>query len=458
MKATNNNLKNELFKISWPIFVEFLLFMLLGSVDIFMLGKYSDDAVAGVGVVNQVINMVNIMFGIITSGTTIVCAQYIGAKKKHEDIIKLVGTSLIVNVILGLLLSGVMVVFSTIILRAMNIAPELMIYSEKFMKIVGGFIFVQAISMTFTSVLRSYGYTKICMYVTFLMNIINIIGNYIFIFGNFGAPELGVAGSAISTSSSKIIGTIILGVFLFKNVLKGFSFDFLKIFPKEELKNIFKMGGPAAGEELSYNLTKLVCTVILTYISIEALTTNSYINNICMFIYVFSVSIAQGTSILVGRLVGKGENEKAYTLCMSSLKKAFLVSTIMAFIVAFFAKYILGIFTTNDTIITLGASVLFVNAFLEPGRTFNVVIINSLRAAGDVRFPVYVGICSMWTIGVGLSYILSVKLGLGMPGMWAALALDEWVRGIIMYFRWKSRKWCGKGVATINLEEVNSVA
>lgn len=445
---TNSKIKLEenLFKITWPIFVESLLFMLLGSVDIFMLGKYSDDAVGAVGVVNQIINMLNLLFGIITSGTTIICSQYIGAKKKDEDIIRLVGTSLIVNIFIGIIISLILFLFSGFILRAMNVPKEFMLYSTQFIEIVGGFIVIQAIIMTFTSVIRSFGFTKICMYTTLIMNIINIMLNYILIFGNFGAPSLGVQGSAISTTISKIIGTIFLGYFLFKKILPKFSFKYLKEFPKQDLKKILLMGVPAAGENISYSLAKLVTTVILTYISIAAVTTNSYINNICVFIFVYSLSIAQGTSILVGRLIGRRKNEEAYKLCFSSLKKAFVVSTILGIIVALFGRNIFGIFTNNEDILSLGASVLFVNAFLEPGRTFNLVIINCLRASGDVRFPVYVGICSMWTVGVGLAYILSITLGLGMAGMWIALALDEWVRGIIMYSRWKSREWYGKAV------------
>jgi len=448
MKEHGIKLEGNLFKITWPIFVELLLFMLLGSMDIFMLGKYSDNAVGAVGIVNQIINMLNLLFGMITAGTTIICSQYIGAKKKDEDIIKLVGTSLVINVLIGSMLSLIIFVFSGFILRCMNVAPEFMIYSTQFIKIVGGFIVVQAIAMTFTSVIRSFGFTKISMYTTLMMNVINIILNYILIFGNFGAPSLGVQGSAISTTISKIIGTIVLGYFLFKKILPGFSLKYLKKFPRQEVKNILLMGVPAAGENMSYSLAKLVATVILTHISIVAVTTNSYINNICVFIFVFSLSIAQGTSILVGRLIGQGKSQEAYTLCFSSLKKAFTVSTILGVIVAILGRKIFGIFTNNEEILALGASVLFINAFLEPGRTFNLVIINCLRACGDVRFPVYVGICSMWTVGVGLAYVFSITLDLGMPGMWIALALDEWLRGIIMYYRWKSKKWYGKALVT----------
>lgn len=446
----NNNIKFEdnLFKITWPIFVETLLFMLLGSMDIFILGKYSDDAVGAVGIVNQIINMLNLLFAIITAGTTIICSQYIGAKKKDEDIMKLIGTSFIINVFLGGAISLIILVFSKFILQCMNVAPEFMAYSIQYIKIVGGFIIVQAIINTFTSVIRSFGLTKICMYTTFVMNIFNIILNYILVFGKFGAPSLGVGGSATATVISKILGSIFLGYYLLKKTLPNFSFKYLKKIEKKEFKNILHMGLPAAGENMSYSLAKLVATVILTHLSVAAVTTNSYINNICLFIFIFSVSIGQGSAIIVGRLVGKESLEEAYKLCFSSLKKAFIVSTILGIIVAFFAREIFGIFTSNEEILALGASVLFINAFLEPGRTFNLVIINCLRACGDVRFPVYVGICSMWTIGVGLAYVFSIVLGLGMPGMWIALAIDEWLRGIIMYFRWRSKKWHGKSVIT----------
>lgn len=441
-----NETEKKLISITWPIFIESALFMLLGSVDIFMLGRFSDNAVAAVGVANQIIGMLNLVFQIITAGTTIICAQYIGAKAKNENIIKLVGTSLIVNILLGVILSLIMIIFSKPLLLMMNLDESLLGYGESYLKIVGGFIFIQAITMTFTAVIRSFGFTKVCMFVTLGMNIYNIISNYILIYGNFGAPAMGVAGSAISTTLSKLFGGIFLGYFMFKHTVKGFSLKYFKEFPRTELRNIIKMGGPAAGESISYNLAKLVGTVILTYVSIESLTTSSYINNIASFIYLFSVSIGQGTSIIVGQLVGKKDYDTAYDLCIKSFKKAFLVSIVIGITVAIFGKNIMSIFTDNSVIISLGMSVLIVNAFLEPGRTFNVVIINCLRAAGDVKFPVYIGIVSMWLIGVGLAYILSITLGLGIVGMWIALALDEWVRGIIMYNRWKSRKWLGKAL------------
>ena len=109
------SINSRLIQITWPIFVEFVLLMLLGSMDILMLGNYSDNAVAAVGIVNQIINMLNLLFQIITAGTGIICAQYIGAKTKRENILKLSGTSLTVNLIIGFICSIVMYFASTFI-------------------------------------------------------------------------------------------------------------------------------------------------------------------------------------------------------------------------------------------------------------------------------------------------------------------------------------------------------
>lgn len=440
------NIEKKLFKLTWPLFIESVLFMLLGTLDTFMLARYSDNAVGAVGYVNQVITMVTLIFQIITSGTMIICSQYIGAKVKRENIIRLAGTSMVVNLLVGIIFSSVLFIFSSSILSFMNVPNVQLLYAKQYMMIVGGGIVIQAIFLTFDAILRAYGHTKFCMTVAFIMNIINVILNYTLIFGNFNAPKLGVSGAAIATTTSKFICCIISGTYLFKKVLNDFSLKYFNKFPKEELKKILLIGTPSAGESISYQGAKLVGTAILTCVSTVALNTNVYINTVCSYIYIFAVSVGQGTAILVGRMAGAEDYKTASKLCMRSLKKAFVVSTIMGIFVALMGKNILGFLSSDNKVIELGVTVLFVNILLEPGRTFNVVIINSLRAAGDVRFPVYVGIVSMWIIGVGLAYILCIPLGFGLPGMWFALALDEWVRGIIMYFRWKSKKWYGKTV------------
>jgi Na+-driven multidrug efflux pump len=107
-------------------------------------------------------------------------------------------------------------------------------------------------------------------------------------------------------------------------------------------------------------------------------------------------------------------------------------------------KPVFGLFTSDQQILTLGTSVLLTNFILEAGRSRNLVLVNALRAAGDVRFPLYIGIVSMWLFSVGFSWLLGIQLGWGLHGIWIALGLDECCRAVAMQLRWKKGAWMHK--------------
>ena len=436
----NAKRKMNVVSLTWPIFVEILLFMLLGSVDTLMLGKYSDNAVAAVGVSNQLLGMFNILFGVLSTGTAILVAQNLGAGNA-EKARQVTMVSLFINLLFGIILSLIMFFGSETILRLMNLRPDLMGYGKDYLGMVGGFLFLQSTLMTITAVVRNHGFTKISMYVTIAMNIIHVVLDYAFIFGPFGIPVLGVKGVALSTNICKFLGLLVMLYVLFKKIEKNLSIKYLFPFPKDVLKDLLKIGIPTAGEQLSYNVSQLVVTYFINMLSNEALTTKAYVQNIIMFAFLFAVAIGQGTEILVGHLVGENKKEKAYKTCLKSLKVAMTLSVVMASVFAVFRTSLLSIFTDNPNIIAVGGTIILIDVLLEPGRAFNLVVINSLRAAGDVRFPVYMGIMSMWGVSVVLSYFFGIYLGLGLIGMWIAFTIDEWLRGLLMLWRWRSRKW-----------------
>lgn len=437
----NKTAKLTLFALTWPIFIEILLHMLMGNADTLMLSQYDDNSVAAVGVSNQIMSVIIVMFGFVATGTTILIAQNLGANKpKRASQIAVV--SICTNIIFGLGLSVVLFFFGEPILTAMNLPEELMGTALIYLKIVGGFAFVQSLIMTLSAIVKSHGFTKDAMYVTLGMNLVNVFGNYIFIFGAFGAPVLGATGVAMSTVVSRGLGTAILFIVLYKRVKGDLPWSFLtKKFPKRELQDLLRIGIPSAGEHLSYNGSQMVITYFIATMGTTALTTRVYALNIMMFAFLFSIAIGQGTQILVGYLIGKKRHEEAYQRCLRSLWIGMTVSTFAASVFALFRKEILSIFTDNPDIIQLGSILLILTVILEPGRAFNLIVINSLRAAGDVRFPVYIGILSMWGVSVTVSYAAGIWLGFGLIGVWIALILDEWLRGLLMLRRWKTRKW-----------------
>ena len=437
-------LSRQLTALAGPIFIETLLVMMLGAVDTFMLSRHSDNSVAAVGVVNQLMNLVFLLFEVISLGTSILCSQYIGAKRR-DKVIQTVGISLLFNLLSGLVISVCLYFFAGSFLKMMGLRPDLMVYGLPYMRIVGGFAFFQAISLSLSASLRSANKAKYPMYVSVVVNILNIIGNYTLIFGKFGMPALGVEGAAISTSFCRFVSVVILLIVLFKKHIPSFPKELFRPFPWIELRNLLKIGIPSAGEHMSYSLSQVVIAYFINMISNEALATRTYIVNIVMFTYIFALSLSQGGAILIGQLVGMNKIKAAYTIGKRVMRVGAAFSVTLSLIVAIFGKSILSMLTSDPWIISTGAAILWVEIFLENGRALNFFGVNALRSAGDIYFPVIIGIIVMWGIQVVGSYILGITFGWGLIAMWFIFALDENIRGLIFLRRWNSFKWVGKG-------------
>ncbi len=437
-------LSRQLTALAGPIFIETLLVMMLGAVDTFMLSRHSDNSVAAVGVVNQLMNLVFLLFEVISLGTSILCSQYFGAKRR-DKVIQVVGISLIFNLLSGLILSLCLYFFAGDFLHMMGLRPDLMSEGLPYMKIVGGFAFLQAISLSLSASLRSANKAKYPMYVSVVVNVLNIIGNYTLIFGKFGMPALGVEGAAISTSICRFVSVVLLFIILFKKHIPSFPKEYFRPFPWIELKNLLKIGIPSAGEHMSYSLSQVVIAYFINMISNEALATRTYIVNIVMFTYIFALALAQGGAILIGQLVGMNKIRAAYTIGKRVMRVGVAFSVTLSLLVAIFGKTILSMLTSDPWIISTGAAILWVEIFLENGRALNFFGVNALRSAGDIYFPVLVGIVVMWGIQVVGSYVLGIGLGWGLVAMWAVFALDENIRGLIFLRRWNSFRWVGKG-------------
>ncbi|MEK5443797.1 MATE family efflux transporter [Fredinandcohnia sp. FSL W7-1320] len=447
MEASISTKKLTLFALTWPIFIELLLHMLMGNADTLMLSMYSDNSVAAVGVANQILSLIIVMFGFIATGTAVLVAQHFGANnQKSAPEVSVV--SIIANLVFGLILSFIVFIWSKKLLLLMDLPVELLDEADSYLSIVGIFSFLQALIMTIGAVIRSYGFTRDTMYVTIGMNILNVIGNYIFIFGPFGLPVLGVEGVAISTSVSRLIGLFVITFLLIKRVDHGLPFKEVFTLPKQHIQNLLKIGIPSAGEQLSYNSSQMFITYFITIMGTQALTTKVYAQNLMMFIFLFSIAISQGTQILVGQMIGARQINDAYQRALKSLKLAILISAAMAIVFSIFKEPLLSIFTNNQDIIKTGGILILLTIILEPGRAFNLVLINALRAAGDVKLPVYMGILSMWGICVPIAYVLGVHFELGLIGVWISFIVDEWLRGIIMLWRWRSRAWERKSFVT----------
>ncbi|CAM4407727.1 MAG: MATE family efflux transporter [Paenibacillus macerans] len=432
--------KLSLFAVTWPIFVDSVLRMLLGTVDVFMLSRISDKATGAVGLANEIIYFCILMFGFVGIGTSVAVSQYIGAGREKEAS-RISALAITMNLVFGILVSLVLVFYGEPLLHLLKLDPEQIGIASHYLKIIGGFMWIEALSYAVSSVIRSSGHTKSVMFVTLGVNIIHVTGNYLLIFGNLGFPEWGVTGAAISTVVSRLLGIVVLFIILYRRVPAPIRGRDYITWNGSYLKQILSVGLPAAGEHLSWQSQYLMIISFVNMIGITALNTHVYVMNVSNYFMALAMAIGAGTEIIVGQMVGAGEMNAAYKRLMKSVRISFVLTLAIVSAAAIFRHGLIGMFTKDPEIIAAGASIFLLSIVLEPGRTFNMVIINSLRAAGDARFPVLMGVLSMWGVSVPLAYALGVHFGMGLLGIWIAFVVDEWLRGVIMLLRWRSRAW-----------------
>lgn len=418
--------------------------MMLGAVDTIMLSQYSDESVAAVGVVNQIVMFAFLIFEVINIGTSVLCSQYLGAKMQ-KNMVQVVGVALLFNLVIGLLISAILHYGATTLLGWMGLRPELLKYGIGYMQIVGAFAFFQAISFTISASLRSADKAIYPMMVTVLVNIMNIIGNYSLIFGKLGMPALGAEGAAISTSVARGVSMVVLFVILFRKHIPRFPLYYFRPFPWVELKNLLKVGLPSAGENMSYSFSQVVITYFINILGNNALATRTYTVNIVMFVYLFAIAMAQGGAISIGHLVGQKKVRAAYLLGKYVMRLSILVSLVLSCVWAASGHFIFSMLTDNQEIIKMGVTIMIVDIIVEIGRAVNIYATNALRSAGDVNFPFYVGVAVQWTVSVGFSYLFGIYWGWGLVGMWCAFLLDENIRALLFVKRCNSMRWAKKG-------------
>lgn len=419
--------------------------MSVGIIATLILSGYSDNAVAGVGVANQIMNIFILVFNVTAIGATILIGQNLGANQIKEA--RTIARSAFgLNFWIGIGMTIIVAIFGGIFLNFYGLSGEVYGYAHTYLVVTGLSLCLEAVALALSAVLRSYGHTRETMFVTIVMNVISIIGFLIAINGLFGIPVTGVVGVSISIIVARLFLVFALLFFVYKRLAIRYRInDILKI-DKTNTKNLMGIGIPSAGEQLSYQLSQVVITSFVAIVGDAALAARVYILNISMFCFMFTMAISQGTQILVARYIGAKQYKRTLKRGLKTLRIAFFVSVVISFIIAFTGESLLGLFTEDPMIIAVALPVLWAIVFIEPGRAVNMVLMGSLKSVGDVRFPVIIGIISMWGLAVVLSYVFGISLGLGLLGVWIAQGVDEWVRGIFAFRRWKSQPWLRKKV------------
>jgi putative MATE family efflux protein len=429
-------------KLTLPIAMEQFFRILVSSVDTMMLSSYSNDAVAAVGLVSQYVFFLNLLFAVISTGCSIVLAQYIGAQKSKQELNQIAQASTLMITLLSVFLMLLVFFGFKPLLGCYQLEDAVRAYALKYFIIFGGiFCFFNAFSSLQGAILRSYGYTSEAMITSIVANLTNVLGNALSLYGWFGLPVLGVPGVAGASGFAMVVSCILFRVFIKRRKDVVFHLHGITKVPREAFRLVLKVGVPTAGESLSYNVSQITIMAMISTLGTYAMSAQVYTMTILRFVFVAAIAIGQATQIKSGYFVGAKQNDLVYKKVFRYQLVATTCSMIMIVIVNLIKNPVVRIFTDIPEVHGLVCTLLLYSAYIEFGRSLNLIYIGGLKGAGDVRFPVLYGIFSNWSIQVLLSYILGIKCGLGLVGFWLGIGTDETTRGLVMLLRWKSRRW-----------------
>lgn len=431
--------KMTLFSLAIPILIEQVLRNLMGTVNVFMLSHYSDDAVAAVGVANQIINVVVIAFTMISAGAAIVINHALGAKS-YKD-----GAAISMNAVtsaagLGLLASAALGFFAEPFVRMVGLEAALLPDAVSYLRITGGAAIILALSTMMSTIFRCYGNARVPMAVVVLNNILNIMGTSLVIFRPFEIPLTGVAGVAVVRAASECVGLIFQIVVM---VRSRFDFRIYDIFHVRfaRVKRIVSMGLMSGMEGISYTLGQVVTTGFLTAFGAAALSAKVYVQNVDYYAYVIGLAIGQATQIIAGHKIGAGDFDGAYRFVRRNWRYIALCNVVFGSLMFALSPQLMSLFTEDPAIVALARQLFLIDIFIHAGRSLNHSFNYGLRSAGYVFWPMVIAVCSIWICNVGMGYVFSTVCGLGAVGLWLAQMADEWIRGLSMAALWLRRKW-----------------
>lgn len=448
MKAYEKGISLSIWTLSWPIFIEVFLQLLVGNIDQLMMSHYSPQAVAAVANANQILNIFIMLIVVMSTATTILIAQYLGARNQSK-LSEVCTVSLVLNFVFSSVAAVFFITCHEWIFTWLGIPPETMGDTSLYTTIVAAGLPIQAMYYALVAVFRGHSLTRITMYVALVMNIIHVGTNYILIFGHGSIPSLGVLGVSISTWLSKVIGLLII-VYLFKKLLQlKVSTVYLRPFSWQTVKSLLHISVPSGGETLSYQLSQTTIMKMVNILGLAVINTKVYVYVIAMLCYVYTIALANASQVIVGFLMGAKRQNEVTNRVWKSMSLAIVISVGLATFFYMTSDTILSVFTTDSEILSLAHDVLLVEIFLELGRAVNIVMVGCLQAAGDIRTPTLVGVLGMWLCAVPLSYLFGIYWDWGLVGIWIAMALDEILRGLLFIYRWQSGKWKEKRLVEV---------
>ena len=423
-----------------PLIVEQFLAVLVGMADSVMVASVGEAAVSGVSLVDNIMVLFTNLFAALATGGAVIAGQYLG--QKNGKLASRAATQLIwFTTILAVVIMAVIYCGKWFVLHVVfgQIDADVMGHADTYLMIVTASIPFIALYNAGAAIFRAMGNSKVSMQVAMIMNVVNVAGNAILIYGF----RRGTEGVAIPTLVSRITAAVLIIFMLSRkeNVIhieKTFRFrpDWTMV------KRILGIGIPNGLENSMFQLGKIIVLSLVSSFGSYAIAANAVCNAVANFQVLPGMAINLAVTAVIARCVGAGDYEQAEYFTKKLIRLVYLCMWGVNLIVLCVMPLVLWAYNLSDITAQTARSVLYfhsVSACLIWPVSFTVP--SALRAAGDAKVTMVISLASMWIFRIIFSYVLGGWLGLGVLGVWIAMVIDWCVRAVCMTLRYKAGKW-----------------
>ena len=446
---TNKALKNLIV----PLVIEQILVMLVGMVDTMMVSHAGEAAISGVALVDMIDYLIITIFSALATGGAVIVSQYLGGRQKKQANTS-AGQLITISFFLSVVVMVLCLVFHEGILKLLfgKIEADVMEACVTYFVITAFSFPFLGIYNASAALFRSMQKTDVTMLVSALMNVINIVGNAIGIF----VFNAGVAGVAVPTLISRATAAVLMTGLLFRKKYEvHLTLPAIFSIKKDVAASILRIAVPNGLENGCFALGRVLVTGIVALFGTAQIAANGVANSIDQIAVMVVNAINLAMITVVGQCIGAGEIEQAKQYTKKLMKISYMATAALGISICLSLPLILHFYKLSGEAYRYSCILIVMHnilAILLHPTSFNLA--NSLRAAGDVRFTMIVGIGAMILFRLGSGMLFGVILHLGVIGVWMAMGMDWLARSVAFTLRYKSEKW--KTIKIITEKEILS--
>ena len=434
-------LRRTIMMLAWPVMIEQILASATQIIDMIMIGRLGPAAVTGVGLSFQPFFFVFAVFMGLSVGTTAVVARHIGAGEPREAG-QTAAQSVLLAAALGVVIAIPGYLWADKVITLMGAEPEVVELGTSYIRtLVWGAVFM-LLAMLLSGALRGAGDTRTPMKVALVVNVVNVVGNYVLIFGHLGFPAMGVRGAALATSLARAGGGIAL-IYLAMSGRAGLRFgwsDLLRV-DRALIRRIMAVGVPAGSERMIMGLAQVLYARTVASLGTVAYAAHAIALNAESVAYMPAMGFATAASTTVGQALGAKRPDLARRYGWECGRMAMIMMGVVGVLLFVFPQYLMRLYTDEVDVVRLGVMCLRLMAPAQIFQAAGFVFAGALRGAGDTRRVMFITVIGIWAMRLGLTTLLILAVGVGLAGAWIAMGLDWVVRATLLMLRFRGGAW-----------------